>query len=182
VTNRTAATRYARALIDVALKEQADLAIIESQLTALASLVEQHTELRKALTSPSVPVPRKRAAIDALLLKADVQPILGRTIALLADRDRLALLSDVAEAVRQRLLDIRNIVRAQVTTAEPLAADRLDAITRGLAVATGRTVELTPKVDPSIVGGMIAKVGSTVYDASVTSHLQRIRQRLDATL
>lgn len=182
MTNRTAATRYARALIDVALKEQADLSIIETQLTALASLVEQHTELRKALSNPSVPVPRKRAAIDALLAKADVLPILGRTITLLADRDRLALLSDVAEAVRQRLLDIRNIVRAQVTTAEPLAADRLDAITRGLAVATGRTVELTPKVDPSIVGGMIAKVGSTVYDASVTSHLQRIRQRLDATL
>lgn len=182
MTNRTAATRYARALIDVALKEQADLALIETQLTALASLVEQHTELRKALTNPAIPVPRKRAAVDAILQKVELQPTLAKTIVLLADRDRLALLSDVAEAVRQRLLDIRKIVRAQVITAEPLAADRLDAITRGLAVATGRTVELTPKVDPSIMGGMIAKVGSTVYDASVTSHLQRIRQRLDATL
>lgn len=182
MTNRTAATRYARALIDVALKEQADLATIESQLSSLASLFDQHVDLRKALTNPAVPVPRKRAAIDAILATSPVQPILAKTLVLLADRDRLALIPDVAEAFRQRLLDLQNVVRAQVTTAEPLGADRLDAITRSLAAATGRTVELTSKVDPSIVGGMIAKVGSTVFDASVTSHLQRIRQRLDASL
>jgi F-type H+-transporting ATPase subunit delta len=182
VTNRTAATRYARALIDVALKEQADLATIESQLDELCALFDQNDALRKALFNPAVPVPRKRAAVAAILEKASLLPIVGKTIALLADRDRLVILPDVAEAYRQRLLDLRNVVRAEVTTAEPLSAERLQAIQRSLAAATGRTVNLASRVDPAIVGGMVARVGSTVFDASVTSHLQRIRQRLDASI
>jgi len=182
VTNRTAATRYARALLDVAVNEHVDLSVVETQLTAFASLFEQNEGLRKALVNPAVPVPRKRAAIDEIVAKAAVLPIVGRTIALLADRDRLALIPDVAVAFQQRLLDLRNVVRAEVTTAEPLSADRVRAIQASLAAATGRTVDISTKVDPSIIGGMVARVGSTVFDASVTNHLQRIRQRLDASI
>lgn len=182
MTNRTAATRYARALLDVAQKEQADLSTVDSQLGALASLFEQNEGLRKALLNPAVPVPRKRAAMAEIIAKSGVLPIVGRTLVLLAERDRLVLVPDVAEAFRQRLLDLRNIVRAEVTTADPLPAERVKAIQDSLAAATGRTVDITTKIDPSIIGGMIARVGSTVFDASVTSHLQRIRQRLDASI
>lgn len=182
LTNRTAATRYARALLDVALKEQADLSSVESQLSSLAALFAEHEALRKALLNPAVPLPRKRAAIAALIAVADVLPIVAKTLALLADRDRLIILPDVADTFRQRLRDLRNIVRAEVTTAQPLSAERLLEIQRGLAVATGRTVDITSRVDPSILGGMVARVGSTVFDASVTSHLQRLRERLDASI
>ena len=182
MTNRTAATRYARALLDVALKEQADLTTLESDLATLAGLFAQHDVLRKALLNPAVPVPRKHAAVAELVEKSGAHPLVAKTLLLLADRDRLVLLPELVEAFRQRLMDLRNIVRAQVTTAEPLAADRLAAIQGSLAAATGRTVDISSRVDPSIVGGIIARVGSTVYDASVTSHLQRIRRRLDASL
>lgn len=182
VTNRTAATRYARALLDVALKEQADLSTVEAQLSSLAALFAEHEALRKALLNPAVPLPRKRAAVAEILALADVLPIVGKTLALLADRDRLIILPDVADTFRQRLRDLRNIVRAEVTTAQPLSAERLQEIQRGLAVATGRTVDITSRVDPSILGGMVARVGSTVFDASVTSHLQRLRERLDASI
>ena len=181
MTNRTAATRYARALLDVALKEQANLATIETQLTELARLFAENEGLRKALHNPAVPVQRKRAAVVEIVGKAGVHPILAKTMALLAERDRLVILPEVAASFRDRLQDIRNVVRAEVTTTEPLSADRLAAIQRGLATATGRTVELTHKIDPAILGGMVARVGGTVFDASVTSHLQRIRQRLDAS-
>ncbi|MBS1817055.1 MAG: ATP synthase F1 subunit delta [Acidobacteria bacterium] len=164
------------------MNEHVDLSVVETQLTAFASLFEQNEGLRKALVNPAVPVPRKRAAIDEIVAKAAVLPIVGRTIALLADRDRLALIPDVAVAFQQRLLDLRNVVRAEVTTAEPLSADRVRAIQASLAAATGRTVDISTKVDPSIIGGMVARVGSTVFDASVTNHLQRIRQRLDASI
>ncbi len=182
MTNRTAATRYARALLDVALTEKADLDAIETQLGELGRLLMTNDALRRALLNPAVPVPRKRAAVDAILARAGVLPIVGKTVALLADRDRLAILPDVADAFSQRLLDLRNVVRAEVTTAEPIAADRLQAIRRSLATATGRTVDITSRVDPSILGGMVARVGSTVFDASVTNHLQRLRQRLDASI
>lgn len=182
MTNRTAATRYARALLDVALKEQADLSLIDSQLADFAALVTSHDDLRKALLNPAVPAPRKRAAVSELVAQARLQPILAKTLVLLAERDRLAILPDVVEAFRQRLMDLRNIVRAEVTTATPLTPENLQAIQRSLAVATGRTVDLSARVDPSIVGGMVARVGSTVYDGSVVNHLQRIRQRLEASI
>jgi len=182
VTNRTAAARYARALLDVALKEQADLATVESQLTDLARLFAENEGLRKALLNPAVPVQRKRAAVVEIVGKAGVLPIVGKTMVLLAERDRLVILPDIADSFTQRMQDIRNVVRAEVTTTEPLSAERLQAIQRSLATATGRSVELTSRVDPAILGGMVARVGGTVFDASVTSHLQRIRQRMDASL
>lgn len=182
VINRTAATRYARALLDVALKEKADLDTVDSQLGALANLFAQNDGLRKVLLNPAVPAPRKQAAVAEIVARAGVLPIVGKMMVLLAERDRLAILPDIVDSFGQRLQDIRNVVRAEVTTAEPLTAERLQAIQNSLAAATGRTVDLVSRVDPSIVGGIVARVGSTVFDASVINHLQRIRQRLEASI
>jgi len=178
VTQKTAATRYARALLDVALKERADLAAIESQLADFVALLAAHRDLEKALLNPAVPAPRKRATVDELTRRANLAPILAKLLVLLAERDRLVLLPEMLDAYRQRLLDYQNVVRAEVTTAGPLAVERTHDIEQSLARATGRTVQLTTRVDPAIVGGMVARVGSTVYDGSITSHLRRMRQQL----
>jgi F-type H+-transporting ATPase subunit delta len=97
---------------------------------------------------------------------------------MLADRDRLVLLPDLLEIYRDRLMEHLKIVRAEITTAEPLPAQRASALQQRLAAATGRSVTLTTKVDPSIIGGMVTRIGSTVYDGSVATQLQAIRQRL----
>ena len=169
-------------MLDVALKEHADPSVIDGQLATLASLFNEHEGLRKSLLNPAVPKPRKRAVVAEIIARIGVLPIVSKTLLLMADNDRLALIPDLAESFRQRLLDLRNIVRAEVTTAAALPSERPADIQRSLAVATGRTVDLTAKVDPAIVGGIVARVGSTVFDGSVVSHLQRLRQRLDATL
>jgi F-type H+-transporting ATPase subunit delta len=88
------------------------------------------------------------------------------------------LLPDVLSAYRDRLLDHKNIVRAEITSAAPLAADRTKAIERSLAKATGRGVSLSTRVAPELVGGLVAKVGGTVYDGSVTTQLKKMKQRL----
>jgi F-type H+-transporting ATPase subunit delta len=178
VTHRTAATRYARALLDVALKENADLSRIEAELAGFVDLLATHRDLEQALLNPAVPAPRKRGAVAELTAKANTQPVLAKLLVLLAERDRLALLPDLLATYRQRLLDIQNVVRAEVTTASPLEADRAREIERGLARATGRTVQLSTRVDSAIVGGIVTRIGSTVYDGSITNHLRRVRQRL----
>ena len=178
MTPRTAATRYARALLVVALKEQADLSQIESQLADFVALLTEHRDLAKALLNPAVPAPRKRGAVAELTARANLAPILGKLLILLAERDRLVLLPDVLAAYRQRLLDLQNVVRAEVTTAAALDAVRTQDIEQSLARATGRTVRLTTRVDPAIVGGVVARIGSTVYDGSITNHLRRMKQRL----
>jgi F-type H+-transporting ATPase subunit delta len=178
MTNKTAAIRYARALLDVAVKEQADLELIENELSQFVDLFVQYPLLEKVLLNPAVPVPRKRAAVSDLLAQAAFTPIVAKLIAVLADRDRLVLVRDLLAAYRDRLLDHRHVVRAEVTTASPLDSPRALAIQKGLATLTGRTVVLATKVDPLILGGLIARIGSTVYDGSVTRQLEKMKERL----
>ena len=178
MTNRTAATRYARALLEVALTEHADLSRIESELTGFADLLRQHRDLEKVLVNPAVPTPRKAATVAELLKHAQYLGPVAKLLKLLAERDRLVLLPDLVAAYSERLMDLKKVVRAEVTTAAPLAGDRAKTIEQSLARATGRTVVLSTRVDASIVGGMVARIGSTVYDASITTHLERLKARL----
>jgi F-type H+-transporting ATPase subunit delta len=179
VTNKTAAIRYARALLDVAVKEKADLEQIEHELTEFADLFTQYPLLGKVMVNPAVPVPRKRAAIADLLARANFSPIVSKLLTLLADRDRLVLVPDLLAAYGERLLDYRNVVRAEVTTAAPIDGGRMQAIQHGLANLTGRTVKLSTRVDASIIGGMVARIGSTVYDASIARQLERMKEQLE---
>jgi F-type H+-transporting ATPase subunit delta len=182
VTNKTAAIRYARALLDVAVKEQADLEQIETDLSQFADLFKQYPLLEKVLLNPAVPVPRKRAAVADLLAQAKFTPIVTKLLTLLADRDRLVLIPDLLASYRDRLLEHRGVVRAEVTTASTLDPGRADAIRQGLAALTGRTVQLATKIDPAIVGGLIARIGSTVYDGSVTRQLEKMKERLTKSM
>jgi len=179
VTNKTAALRYARALLDVAVKEHADLEQIDADLSEFVALFEQHPALAKVLLNPAVPTPRKRAAVADLLARATFSPILSKLILLLAERDRLVLLPDLLASYRDRLMDYRHVVRAEVTTAAPIDAARVQQIQSGLAIATGRTVTVATRTDPTIIGGLVARVGSTVYDASVVRQLERMKERLE---
>ena len=178
MTNRTAATRYARAALDVAIKEKADLEQIEREFSDFTALLEAQPLLKKVLLNPAVPVPRKRAAMAAILERVKLTPIVAKLLLLLAERDRLILMPDLVAAYRDRLADHRKVVRAVVTTAAPLTADRVQQIQKSLTGVTGRTVTLQARVDPTIIGGLIAKVGSVVYDASVTRQLEKLKQRL----
>jgi F-type H+-transporting ATPase subunit delta len=178
MTNSTAATRYARALLDVAVREKAEVDQIERELASVVDLFAQYPALERVFLNPVVPVPRKRAAMDALTARAGVLPILAKLLGLLAERDRLVLVPGLLAAYRDRLLDYRNVVRAEVTTTAPLMPERAKSIEASLARLTGRTVSLSTKVDPTIIGGVVTRIGSTVYDASVTRHLERMREKL----
>jgi len=125
-------------------------------------------------------VQRKRAAVEELTRRAKVAPMLAKLLALLAGRDRLVLLPELLAAYRERLLDHLKIVRAEVTTAVTLSPDRAKAVEQSLARMTGRTVTLETRMDPSIIGGVVARIGSTVYDGSVATQLRKMREQLAA--
>jgi len=178
MTKKTAAARYARALLEMAVQESGDLQQIQDQLAGFVELLKQYPALEKVLFNPAVPVPRKRAAVAELTTRVQTTPMVTRLLALLADRDRLVLLPDLLESYRDRLLAHRHVVRAEVTTTVPLAADRAKAIEHSLAEVTGQTVMLETKVDAGILGGVVARIGSIVYDGSVTRQLEKMKQRL----
>src|SRR5579872_3113008 len=176
MTNRTAANRYARALLDVAVKERADLDQIERELAAFGQLFAEYPTLEKVMLNPAVPVSRKGAAIAELTSRIGTSPMVTKLLVLLAERDRLVLLPDLLAAYRERLLDYQHVVRAQVTTATALGPDRALAIEQKLAQVTGRTVKLDTMIDPAIIGGVVARIGSTIYDGSVTRQLEKLKQ------
>lgn len=178
MTTKTAALRYARALFDVALHEKADFDRIDRELSDFVALMDREVTLKKVFLNPAVPVPRKRAAMEQLTARGGLSPTVAKLLALLAERDRLILLPDLVAALRARVNAYRHVVQAEVTTAEPMPTDKLDAIRRRLADVTGQQVMLDSRVDPRILGGLVAKVGSTVYDASMTRQLQKLREQL----
>jgi F-type H+-transporting ATPase subunit delta len=178
MTSRAAAIRYARALFDVALKE-GDIEQVGRDLREFSDLVSANETLARVLSNPAIPVQKKRALVEALTARAgSLSPIVSKLLALLADRDRLILLPDVVRSYENRLMEHAQVVRAEVVTAIPLPSDRVQALQQGLSRATGRQVQLENRVDPSIVGGAVARVGSTVYDGSVTTQLEKLKQQL----
>ena len=179
MTSRAAASRYARALFDVAQQEQVDPAGVLRDLQGFARLMTGHEGLQRAFTNPAVPASRKRAVLDALLAESgSLAPMVTKLLRLLADRDRLALVPAIAAAFEQRLMDYRQVVRAELRLAVDLPPDRVAALREGLSRATGRDVQLETRVDPDIIGGAVARIGSTVYDGSVTRQLQKLKQTL----
>lgn len=174
---RASASRYAKALLDVAIAES-DAAGVERDLAAIVSAVTEHVELRHALTSPRVPASAKQGVVRALVERGNVAAPLGRLLELLARRGRLELLPELLAAYRERLLAHQNIVQGSVTSAVPLAPGTVQQLADRLGQLTGKTVQLNADVDPSLIGGLVARVGSTVYDGSVRTQLEKMKQEL----
>ena len=86
---------------------------------------------------------------------------------------------DLLDVYRERLMEYRNVLSAQVTTAAPLSPERAEQLQQRLANATGRTITMTTKVDASIIGGVVTRIGGTVYDGSVATRLAKVRDRLE---
>ena len=181
MTNRGAATRYARALFDTVLAEGLDLQQTQKDLGEFARLVAGNDALQRVLTNPAIPVVRKRAVIEQLIARASLQPVVAKLLLMLAERDRLVILPDVADVFDARLMEHQNVVRASIVTAVALPTDRVSALAAGLTRATGRNVLVDTQVDPAIIGGAVARIGGTVYDGSITRQLERIRETLSGT-
>ena len=179
MSNRSSAARYARALLDVS-RVEGDPEAAGRHLSAFVSLVGSHETLARVMTSPGVPVTRKTALVAQLLDRLQLSGPVAKILALLAERDRLVLQPDLLDEYDRRLMDYQQVIRAEVTTAVPLPADRAEALRKTIAEKTGRTVQLTTAVDPALIGGIVTRIGSVVYDGSVRRQLEKIRETLTA--
>jgi F-type H+-transporting ATPase subunit delta len=177
VSARGSAARYARALLDVGVKDRS-AERIEQELASVDELLTRHPDLWRVLTNPAVPVAAKRGVIQDLVKRVAMSGPVGRLLQMLADRDRLVLLPDLLAVYRERLMDHQQVVRAEVITAVALPEDRAARLKERLAQMTGRRVTVTTRVDPAIIGGVVTRIGSTVYDGSVATQLKRMRERL----
>lgn len=174
---RTSATRYAKALLEVAIQES-DPSVVEQDLASVARAMAESAELRRALTSPGIPQQVRGNVLSALTSSMGVQAPVAKLLKMLADRKRLDLVPTMTEVYGERLLAHRNVVRATVTSAAPLAADQKQRLEASLGSMTGQEVQLETAVDPALIGGVVTRIGSTVYDGSIRTQLQKMKQQL----
>jgi F-type H+-transporting ATPase subunit delta len=180
MTSRAIAARYAKALLDVSLKE-GDPRATETDLAAFVELMKTHHDLAQVLTNPAVPVHKKEAVTHALSERGRLTPIVARTLALLASRDRLGVLPDLLADYRERLLDREGVVRAEIATATTVAPERLQRLERGLVATTGKRVTIETRLEPAMIGGVVARIGGTVYDGSVATQLRKMKETITGT-
>jgi F-type H+-transporting ATPase subunit delta len=171
------ASRYARELFEVTWRHgQADTVAHELE-TIVEAAVDYAPQVRP-LFHPLVPKAKKLETIRRFNQAAGLSRPTAVLLEALAQHYRLGLLGDIATSFRERLNQKQGIVRAQVTTATALSPEQAAALGRRLSDVMGREVSLTTRVDPSIIGGVVTQVGSTVYDGSVTRQLARMREKL----
>jgi F-type H+-transporting ATPase subunit delta len=174
---RTSANRYARALFDVALAEKADLAQVDRDLDAVVAMLKTSPDLAAASNRSLTDVARK-SLIEAVAKAMNLTTPVTKLLVLLAQDRKFSYLPDLAAAYRERLLAHQNVVRAEVKSAAPLSAEKTKALEDSLSKVTGKKVELSVTVDPELLGGVVATIGSTVYDGSVKTQLAQMRQEL----
>ena len=170
---------YAEALFGVAAAE-GELDAVERQLFAFAGLLETETRVRDALLDPSLPIENKRRLIaDALGERAN--PLAVSMLGFVVEQGRARELGRIVGELAEVVAATREHSVAEVRSAVPLDEARTKKLADALARATGRTIEVRVVVDPSVVGGVVAKVGDEVFDGSVRSRLEEAREHLAAT-
>lgn len=173
----SAARRYARALLDVAIAK-ADPRTVERELAAVRADLGANAELRAALGNPALGTERKKALVAAVWGAARASELVRRLLAILADRDRLDLVPLIAENYRLLVLAHEGIAPAEVVSAVSLDGEQLAAIEAALQKATGTRVEIEASVDTELLGGVLVKLGGRHYDGSVRGRLKALRASL----
>src|SRR4051812_12673473 len=172
-----AGAREARALLEVATRES-DPDRVGHELDVLAEAMRTQPEVHAVLLQPGVTIARRTEAVRLIASQLGFTPIVSKLLAVFAEGGRLRLVPELAAAYRTRLLERRNIVSAEITTAVPLSAETAARVGGALGQASGKQILVSTRVDPAIIGGVVARVGSTIYDGSVTTQLARMRQKL----
>jgi len=178
MVNVSIARRYARALLEIAVETKA-LEATTSQLTSFAGVLQKNHELSDILLNPAFTRPQRTAVVEALFKAAGgLTPAVSNLVRLLVDRGRLGYLPDIARVFLDMADQRAGVVRGKITSAVPLPQESLEKLRRALEGLTQRKVELQPRVDPKVLGGVAAQVGSVVYDGTLRSQLDELKRTL----
>lgn len=171
------AERYASALVDVALeKKQADQ--VKTELAAFAALVRDSPELHAFLANPTIARAIKHAAIEQIVARMGASRTLRNYLFVIVDQRRAGMLEEIEQAF-SRILDARQgITQAAVTSAADLSAQERAELAAVLTKLTQEKVQAQFMTDPDLIGGAIVRIGSTIYDGSVRTRLERMRARM----
>ena len=175
-----AASRYARALVDVVTEPVSTLKPEDAvaQLRAIEELIAASEELRTAMITPAIQAARKRAAMGKLLDELGASRVLRNFVYVVIDHRRIGLLPEIREAFETLMDERMGFARADVTSAVPLDQSQSTALESVLSRLGGKTIRIRFSVDAALLGGVVARIGSILYDGSIRGQLEQMRREL----
>jgi len=165
---------YAAALFDLA-SETKSIAKVEKDLSEMGTLISSNEDLSRLLTSPVISAEAKTAAVEKILTKAKLNETVANFIRAVARNGRLFVLPTMIEVFGELCAKSRGEISAEVISAAPLNKKQLDDLAKTLKNKTGKTVALDTSVDPSLIGGLVVRVGSQMIDSSLKTKLSAMK-------
>ena len=174
---QTVARRYATALADVAIERKEEREV-QAELDQWASMIEANPQLKEVLTNPTVVYDQKRKVLEDLVSRTRVRETTASFLRLLLKNQRLSQLREVVARFGLVLDERSGVVAADVTTARPIPEELRNGLQLTLKEATGKEVRLSFTTDETLIGGLVARIGSTIFDGSVQGQLERLSEDL----
>lgn len=177
MSSQTVARRYASALADVVI-ERNEANLVQAELAAWGKMISDNSALLEAFSNPTVAYEQKQKVLNELIARTKVRPTTANFLRTLLKNQRLAELPQVNEKLAQILNERAGTVRAEIISARPVAETAKALLEEKLSEMTGKKARLTFATDESLLGGIVTRIGSTIYDGSVSNQLRRLREEL----
>ncbi|MEO1609190.1 MAG: F0F1 ATP synthase subunit delta [Pseudomonadota bacterium] len=169
--------RYASALFELA-QEQNQLHVVETDMINIQAMLDESDDMRRIVRSPVFSAEDQIRAFEAILVRAGVSGITLNFVKLIITNRRLFALPEMIKAFRLSVSRARGEVQADVMSATPLNDEQMSTLKQTLASSTGKNVQINSKVDPSLLGGLIVKIGSRMIDSSLRTKLSTLKIRM----
>ena len=176
---RSASLQYATALADIAL-EQGAAEAVRKQLTEFGAAYAESAELRNVLANPAVIPAAKHGVIEKLVVRLGASRIVRNFLFVVVDNQRTHLLPEILQTFEDVLRQRQGVAEAEVASAAELTAPQKTQLQQTLERLTGRKIQANYSLDPALLGGVVVRIGDTIYDGSVRSRLNQMRARLAA--
>lgn len=174
------ASTYARAFADVIFSERLDASRATSGLRRIAVLFDESLDLRRVWENPAVPADQKRKLLDAIVQREGILRPVRNLIAVLIDHRRLSFLPRILEHLEKEVDERLGFAEAQISSARDLDAPEKRLLEAQIEKTTGKKVRASYGLDPSLLGGAVVRIGSTIYDGSVKGQLERIKEAISS--
>ena len=175
--NLAVSRRYAKALILIGQEDgQADQ--YNTELESVVGLFDTQEGFEQALTNPLYNKNDRKKVLEAVLAATDLSAIMKSFLVLLFDKGRIGFLRDIASFYKDLADELKGVVKASIVSATELSSDAVDKIKEALSKKTGKEIVLNVEQDPSLIGGVVTKIGDLVLDGSVKTQLMNMRETL----
>ncbi|HEX8423818.1 MAG TPA: ATP synthase F1 subunit delta [Pyrinomonadaceae bacterium] len=171
------ARRYAAALADV-VTARGEAREVREELSAWETMMQMNAQLMEVFGNPTIPYDQKRKVLSTLIERTRVRPTTANFLQVLLQNHRLAELGEINKRFAQVLDERAGVVSAEVITARPVTDASREALRAKLTSMTGKDVRLSFTTDEELIGGIVTRIGSTIYDGSVRNQLQQYKERL----